>query len=230
MSIAGLRPSSPSVEDGLGSRRIRILLADDHPLFLEGLARAVHERGDPLELMATARTGAEVLDALRHLRPEIAVLDVRMGDLGGAEIVSAVRREQLATRILLLSAYLEDDLVYETLADGASGYLSKEVDRDAILDAVVAVARGEVALSPGIQTALVREIRRRESLARHALSARELEILSLAARGSSTAEIATRLRLSTATVKAHLQRVYEKLGVADRTSAVVAALRRGLLD
>jgi two-component system nitrate/nitrite response regulator NarL len=208
--------------------RVRVYLADDHPLFLEGVARAVRER-PTLELVGTATNGRDALEGLRRLVPDVAVLDVRMAGLGGAEILAAVAREGLTTRILLLSAYVEDDLVYESLAAGAAGYLSKEVDRDTILDGVAAAASDAVVLSPDVQAGVVREIRRRESLVRPSLSPRELEILSLAAEGHSTPEIAARLHVSAATVKTHLQKTYDKLGVTDRTSAVVVALRRGLL-
>jgi two-component system, NarL family, nitrate/nitrite response regulator NarL len=210
-------------------RRIRVYLADDHPLFLEGIVRAVRERPD-LELVGSATNGQEAVAGLRRLTPDVAVLDVRMGGLSGNEILAAARREGVRTRVLFLSAYVEDHLVYGALAAGAAGYLSKEMDRDAILDAVVAAARGEMVLAPEVQTGVVREIQRREVLDRPRLTARELEILALAAQGSSTPEIAGRLHLSAATVKTHLQNVYEKLGVTDRTSAVAVALRRGLLD
>jgi two-component system nitrate/nitrite response regulator NarL len=210
-------------------RRIRVYLADDHPLFLEGIVRAVRER-PCLELVGSATNGQEALAGLRGLGPEVAVLDVRMGGLSGREILATARREGLQTRVLFLSAYLEDDLVYGALAAGAAGYLSKEMDRDAILDAVVAAARGEVVLSPEVQTGVAREIQRRETLTRPRLTARELEILALAAQGSSTPEIAEGLHVSAATVKTHLQNAYDKLGVTDRTSAVAVALRRGLLD
>jgi two-component system, NarL family, nitrate/nitrite response regulator NarL len=214
---------------GMPPSRIRVYLADDHPLFLEGIVRAVRER-PCLELVGSATNGGEALEELRRLAPDVAVLDVRMGGLDGREVLAAARRDGLKTRVLFLSAYLEDDLVYGTLAAGAAGYLSKEMDRDAILDAVAAVARGEVVLSPEVQTGMVREIQRRETVTRPRLSSRELEVLALAADGSSTPEIAGRLHLSAATVKTHLQSVYDKLGVTDRTSAAVVALRRGLLD
>jgi two-component system, NarL family, nitrate/nitrite response regulator NarL len=210
-------------------RRIRVFLADDHPLFLEGIVRAVRER-PCLELVGSATDGREALAGLRRLGPDVAVLDVRMRAVGGREILAAATREGLGTRILFLSAYHEDDLVYGALAAGAAGYLSKEMDRDAILDAVMATARGEVVLSPEVQTGVAREIQRREAVRGPRLTARELQILALAAQGSSTPEIAGRLHLSAATVKTHLQNVYDKLGVTDRTSAVAVALRRGLLD
>lgn len=218
----------PDAPENSPSGRIRVYLADDHPLFLEGVARAVRER-PALELVGSGTNGRDALDDLRRLVPDVAVLDVRMAGLGGAEILAAATREGLATRILLLSAYVDDDLVYESLAAGAAGYLSKEVDRDAILDGVTSAASGAVVLSPDVQAGVVREIRRRESLARPSLTPRELEILALAAEGHATPEIAVRLHLSAATVKTHLQKAYDKLGVTDRTSAVVVALRRGLL-
>jgi two-component system nitrate/nitrite response regulator NarL len=210
-------------------QRIRVYLADDHPLFLNSIAAAV-EACPWLELVGQSLDGARALREIRRLAPDVAIVDVRMAGATGREIAAAAIREGLATRILILSAYLEDEVVYETLAAGAAGYLSKEMDREEIIDAVATVARGEVVVAPIVQTGLARELRRREALTRPQLSARELEILSLAAQGKATPEIAAALLLSTATVKTHLQRIYDRLGVNDRTSAVVVALRRGLLD
>jgi two-component system nitrate/nitrite response regulator NarL len=210
-------------------QRIRVFLADDHPLFLSSIAGAVSERPS-LELVGQARDGRRALQEIRRLLPDVAMIDVRMAGLTGGEILAAVVEEGLPTRILILSAYLEDDVVYETLAAGAAGYLSKEMDREEILDAVATVARGEAIVAPAVQTGLARELRRRDALTRPRLSPRELEILSLAAQGKATAEIAAALHLSAATVKTHLQKIYDRLGVGDRTSAVVVALRRGLLD
>jgi two-component system, NarL family, nitrate/nitrite response regulator NarL len=211
------------------ARRVRVYLADDHPIFLEGIVRAVRERPD-LELVGSATNGEEALAGLRRLKPDVAVLDLRMRGLSGKEILAAARRDGLATRILLLSAYLAEDLVYGAIAAGAAGFLSKEMDRDGILDAVTAVSRGEVVLSPEVQTGVAREIQRREMLGRPRLTPRELEILALAAQGRSAPQIAGHLHLSAATVKTHLQNAYDKLGVTDRTAAVAVAMRRGLLE
>jgi two-component system nitrate/nitrite response regulator NarL len=209
--------------------RIRVLLADDHPLFLRSVAGAVQERLS-LELVGQVNDGRRALQEIRALVPDVAVVDVRMNGMTGTEVAAAVTAEGLATRILILSAYLEDELVYETLAAGAAGYVSKELDRDEILDAVATVAGGEAVVSPAVQTGLVRELQRRGALVRPQLSDRELEILTFVARGMTTPEIAAELHLSSATIKTHLQKIYDRLGVSDRTSAVVAALRRGLLD
>jgi two-component system nitrate/nitrite response regulator NarL len=209
--------------------RIRVLLADDHPLFLRSVAGAVQERPS-MELVSQVTDGRRALEEIRALVPDVAVVDVRMSGMTGTDVVAAATAEGLKTRILILSAYVEDELVYETLAAGAAGYVSKELDRDEILDAVVTVAGGEAIVAPAVQTGLVRELQRRGALVRPQLSDRELEILSFVAQGMSTPEIAAELDLSSATIKTHLQKVYDRLGVSDRTSAVVAALRRGLLD
>jgi two-component system nitrate/nitrite response regulator NarL len=208
---------------------IRVLLADDHPLFLRSVAGAVQERPS-LQLVGQVTDGRRALEEIRALVPDVAVVDVRMPGMTGTEVAAAATAEGLATRILILSAYVDDDLVYETLAAGAAGYVSKELDRDQILDAVATVAGGEAVVSATAQTGLVRELQRRGAFVRPQLSDRELEILSLVAHGLSTPEIAAELQLSSATVKNHLQKIYDRLGVSDRTSAVVTALRRGLLD
>jgi two-component system nitrate/nitrite response regulator NarL len=211
------------------TRRITLYLADDHPMYLEGLVRAVKERPD-LELTGQSRDGRQALDDLRALQPEVALLDMWMPGLSGAELLGAATRDQLPTRIVFLSAYVESDLVYTAIAGGAAGYLSKEANRNAIFDAVRLAARGEVVISPELHTGIADEIRRREITERPLLSAREREVLLLTAEGHSAPEIGRRLHLSPTTVKSYLQSVYEKLGVSDRAAAVAAAMRRGLLE
>jgi len=208
---------------------IRVYLADDHPMFLAGVAGAVGERAE-LDLVGQAINGTEALADLRQLRPAVAVLDVRMCGLSGMDLLAAVTRERLPVRVVLLSAYLDSGLIYEALAAGAAGYLSKDADRDTVIDAVVSAARGDIVVGAEAQTGLVEEIRQRERLGRPLLSPREREVLGLAADGRSTAEIASLLHLGTTTVKSHLQNVFEKLGVSDRTAAVAVALRKRLLD
>src|SRR3954451_21358518 len=195
--------------------RIRVYLADDHPIFLEGMARAIRRR-EGLELVGTARTGADALAGLRHERPDVAVVDLRMPDIDGGALVARLIHQGLPTRVVVLSGLVDDVLVYDALVLGAEGYLTKEMDRDDILEAVESVASGQVVIAPAVQSALVHEIRRRERAIRPRLSARELEVLALAADGMSTPEIAGALNVSTATVKSHLQKIFEKLAVTDR--------------
>lgn len=208
---------------------VRVYLADDHPMFLEGVVQAIRERAD-LELVGSASDGHETLADLRQLRPDVAVLDVRMREMNGTDVLANARREGLPTRIVFLSAHVESGLAYAALAAGATGYLSKEIDREAIFDAVAAAARGEVVLSPCVQTGIADEIKRRETASRPRLTPREREVLALSAEGYSTRDIGKSLHLSPATVKTHLQSLYEKLGVSDRTAAVAVALRGGLLE
>jgi two-component system nitrate/nitrite response regulator NarL len=209
--------------------RVRVYVADDHPVYREGLVRAIRERPD-LELVGQGSDGREALPEIRKVEPDVAVLDVRMPGLDGMEVLNAIKRDDLSTRVVFLSAYVESDLVYRAIAMGAGAYLSKEADRAAIFDAVAAVARGEAFLSPEIQTGLTAQIRMRERSGRPVLTPREREILRLTADGHSAPEIANELHVSPATVKTHLQSLYEKLGVSDRAAAVAAAMRRGLLE
>lgn len=208
---------------------IRIYLADDHPLFLRGIVQEVKERPE-LELVGQATNGRQALADLKSLQPDVAVIDMRIPGLSGLELVAAARRDAIKTRIVVLSAHVESDLVYRAIAAGAAGYLSKGADRDAILDAVAAVARGEVVLAPEVHAGLAGEIRRREVVERPILTPREKEVLVLTADGLTAPEIADRLQLGVATVRSHLQNLYEKLGVSDRAAAVAAAMRAGLLE
>ena len=198
-------------------------------MFLRGIVDEVTRRPE-LELVGQAGDGRQALADLQTLKPDVAVIDMRIPNLSGLDVLGAARRDMLETRIVFLSAHLDSDLVYRAIAGGASGYLSKEADRDEILDAVVAVSRGQVVIAREGQTSLAREIRRREVVERPILTPREREVLVLTADGLTAPEIAKRLQLGVATVRSHLQNVYEKLGVSDRASAVAQAIRTGLLE
>ncbi|MHB8659826.1 MAG: response regulator [Solirubrobacteraceae bacterium] len=207
----------------------RVILADDHPLFRDGLARRIRERSE-LELIGGASDGAEALSVIRELRPDVAVLDIRMPRVDGIRVTETVARDQPATKLVILSAYLESALVFKALAAGARAFLSKEADRREVCEAIIAVARGEVVLPPGLHSGLVGEIHARGATDAPSLTIREREVLALVAAGDSAPEIARRLHLSTGTVKTHLQHLYEKLKVNDRAAAVAEAMRRGLLQ
>ncbi|WP_028062805.1 response regulator transcription factor [Solirubrobacter soli] len=210
--------------------RARVLIADDHPLFREGLARAVSQRPE-FELVAEAKDGREALERIRELEPDVAVLDLRMPGLEGIDVVKALVRDGVPTRTLILSAASDSAVVYAVVAAGAAGYWSKDADRDTICGAIAAVARGDRVLDPALQAGVFTEIHAREVDAdRPVLTDREHEILQLIADGLSAPAIGERLFLSTATVKTHLAHVYEKLAVSDRAAAVAEAMRRGLLE
>jgi two-component system nitrate/nitrite response regulator NarL len=211
-------------------KRATVLIADDHPLYREGLARAVSSRPD-LELVGEADDGRTALDQIRQLAPDVAVLDMRMPGLRGLEVVEALARDDLPTRVLVLSAAVESSLVYAAVAAGAAGYWSKDAERDAICDAIAAVARGERVLDPSLQSGVFSEIHAREvDTDRPVLTSREHEILVCIAQGKTAPTIGAELYLSTATVKTHLAHLYEKLGVSDRAAAVAEAMRRRLLE
>jgi two-component system, NarL family, nitrate/nitrite response regulator NarL len=209
--------------------RTTIFLADDHPLFLEGLVRALEGRPE-LALVGTATDGRTALEAILASPPDVAVLDVKMSGLDGVQVANALTRKRVRTRVILVSAYAEDDLVYRALAAGARAYLTKETSRTGIFDAVSGVMAGEVVVSPTLQKLVAREIRRRETAERPLLTPREQDVLALIAEGRRAPEVAEELHLSATTIKSHMQSIYEKLGVGDRAAAVAAAMRRGLLE
>jgi two-component system nitrate/nitrite response regulator NarL len=206
-----------------------VFVADDHPVYREGLVRAVRSRAE-LEIVGESGDGRDALEEIRRLTPDVALLDVKMPGLDGTQVTHAISRDNLKTRVVLLSAHSPSDLIYRAIAIGAAAYLSKEASRDEICDTVAAVARGETRLSPEVQAELVRQIQMRAVDDRPVLSPREREVLTLIAEGLSAPEVGARLHVSPATVKTHLQSLYEKLGVSDRAAAVARAMRVGLLE
>jgi two-component system nitrate/nitrite response regulator NarL len=209
--------------------RVRVLIAEEHPLYREGVVRAIKERSE-LELVGEAADGRQALALIKELQPDVAVLDVKTPELDGMQVASAVTRDALPTRVLMLSAFLDRQIVFQAVAAGAAGYLSKDADRLEITDAILAVHRGDTVLAPEVQAGVAAEVRSRWRPDRPSLSERERQVLEMIAEGMSAPEIGRRLYLSTATVKSHLQSLYEKLSVSDRAAAVAVAMRRGLLE
>jgi two-component system nitrate/nitrite response regulator NarL len=144
--------------------------------------------------------------------------------------VHALRRDGIATRVLLVSAITEGAIVFKALQEGAAGYLSKDARRSEVIDAVIKVARGETVVPPELAAGLVDQIRLRADSPAPALTDREMEVLRRFATGLSIPQVAAELYLAPSTVKTHTQRLYEKLGVSDRAAAVAAAMRLGLLE
>ncbi len=207
-----------------------MVVADDHPIYREGIVRAINEWPD-LELVGEAGDGREALEQIKRLGPEVAVLDIRMPSLDGIQVLAAMRRDGLETDVLFLSAFMDPELAYRTVADGARGYLSKESSREEVCEAIVTIAGGGTALAAEAQAGLAREIQERERTGgRPQLTEREQQVLNLVAEGHSAPEIGRQIHLSTTTVKSHLHSLYEKLGVSDRAAAVAEAMRRGLLE
>jgi two-component system nitrate/nitrite response regulator NarL len=216
--------------DELAARSpVSVLLADTQPLYRDAVARAIRQRTD-VTVVGKAADGREALAAIRRLVPHVAVLDVELPGLSAAAVLNAVTRDQLPTRILLLSTRVAQRAVYDAIEAGAAGYLTKDVTANEICQAIVTIARGEVVLAASAQTAIALEIRQSARGQRPVLDERERAILSQVARGRSTRDIGAELHLSAATVKTHLLRIYQRFGVSDRASAVAEAMRRGLLE
>jgi two-component system, NarL family, nitrate/nitrite response regulator NarL len=214
----------------VSSDRVTVLVADDHPIYREGIVRAIKERPD-LDLVGEAGDGREALDELKRLAPTVAVLDIRMPIMDGTQVLSAIRRDGLETKVLFLSAFMEPELAYKTVAAGARGYLSKESSRQEVCEAIAEIARGGTALAAAAQAGLAQQIQERERTGGPPrLTEREQEVLQLVSEGLSAPDIGKRIHLSTTTVKSHLHSLYEKLGVSDRAAAVAEAMRRGMLD
>lgn len=206
-----------------------VLIADDHPIYRDGLAQAVEARSD-LRFVGEASDGRQALERARELQPEVVVVDIRMPGLDGLEVLAAIGRDYPETRVLILSAHVDGETIYRALADGAAGFISKDAPREAICDAIAAVARGEIALSREVEADLASEIRNRRRTELAALTEREVQVLRRVAEGESAAEIGRQLYLSPTTVKSHLRNLYAKLEVGDRAAAVAEAMRRGLID
>lgn len=210
--------------------RIRITIADDHPVYREGVARLIRQRRD-FELTAECGDGDEALAAIKETRPDVALLDVRLPGRSGIEVLKEMRAAgKLSTHVVMLSAFDDAATVYEAIAAGAEGYLVKDATRDEICEALVSVAHGQTVLPLAIQSGLVGEIWQQAQAPQTLLTPREHEVLKWAAGGRPAREIAGELYISEATVKTHLNHIYEKLGVSDRVSAVAEGMRRGLLD
>jgi two-component system, NarL family, nitrate/nitrite response regulator NarL len=223
------------------AERVTVLVADDHPVFLEAVIRAVRERSD-FELVGRAGDGREGLDEIRRSQPRVAVIDQQLPSLDGIGILQAVQRDALPTRVLILSSDDSSALVYEAVRLGVAGFLTKAATLAVagfltkaatlagICDAIVAVSRGTTVLAPEVQTGVPDELRAHDRKEASILTTRESEVLRLIAEGLSTPEIGNRLFISASTVKTHVQRLFEKLGVSDRAAAVAEGMRRGLLE
>lgn len=222
---------NPDVEScvTMSGPKVRVVVGDDHPLFRDGLVRALNS-SDDIDVVAEAPDGLAALQAITEHRPDVALLDYQMPGLDGAGVAAAALRDGLVTRVLLVSAHDDPAVVYHALQQGAAGFLPKESTRAEIVSAVLDCAKGRDVVAPRLASGLAVEIRRRAEPAGPALSAREREVLGLIASGRSIPAIAEQLFLAPSTVKTHVQRLYEKLGVGDRAAAVAEAMRRGLLE
>jgi DNA-binding NarL/FixJ family response regulator len=203
---------------------IRIVVADDHPVVRAGLLGILAADGE-LSVVGVASDGDAALEHVARATPDVAMLDLRMPGRDGIEVTREIVARGLATRVLVLTTYVSMADVKAALEAGALGYLLKDAPPAELFAAIRAVAAGKRAMA-----AAVREIAgAAERAATRALSAREMQVLALVARGESNKTLAAKLLISEATVKTHLLNIFEKLGVDDRTAAVTLAIQRGWL-
>jgi DNA-binding NarL/FixJ family response regulator len=213
---------------------IRVLLADDQELVRSGF-RLILDLAEGIEVVGEAGDGQQAVRLAKELRPDVVLMDVRMPGLDGIEATRRLGQAGVEARVLVLTTFDLDEYVYAAVRAGASGFLLKDAPREQLVTAVRTVARGEALLSPAITQRLIERFLNRPTPARTApalaeLSARELEVLRLLARGMSNAEIAAALFVGEATVKTHVARVFAKLDLRDRVQAVVFAYESGLVE
>jgi DNA-binding NarL/FixJ family response regulator len=214
---------------------IRVLIADDQELVRTGFRVILNAEPD-LEVVGETSDGRVTIDAATTLTPDIVVMDIRMPNLDGIEATRRITaRGAHAPRVLILTTFDLDEYVYEALRAGASGFLLKDAGADELLHAVRVIAAGDALLDPSITRRLIadyarRPARRVQPAALANLTARELEVLRLLARGLSNAQIAQQLVVGDATVKTHVARIFAKLNLHDRAQAVVLAYESGLIQ
>jgi DNA-binding NarL/FixJ family response regulator len=212
---------------------IRIVLADDHPAFREGVARRLN-REPGMQVVAEASSGEGALQLVRAQDPDVLVLDLEMPGIGGVEVTRRLFQEQVRTRVLVLSAYEDEDYIFSVLDSGAAGYLTKHESLSTIVEAVRGIAVGESGwLSRRIAALFVETSRsgnrsKRDIL--RGLNDRECEVLHHIAAGESNHVIAQKLFISESTVKKHASSIYEKLNVATRAQTIVWAWKNGVAE
>jgi DNA-binding NarL/FixJ family response regulator len=213
---------------------ISVLIADDQVLVREGF-RMILDREPDVTVVAEAGDGREALELARAHRPDVVLMDVRMPNVDGLEATRRLIAQQDPPRVLVLTTFDRNEIVYEALKAGASGFLLKDVRRGQLTEAIRTVAAGEALLAPALTRRLIEEFVRRpppgvaQPSALATLSPRELDVLRLMARGHSNAEIAVKLYLGETTIKSHVGRILAKLDIRDRVQAVVMAYETGLV-
>jgi DNA-binding NarL/FixJ family response regulator len=213
----------------------RVLLADDQELVRRGF-RLILELEDDIEVIGEAADGGEALRLTRELSPDVVVLDIRMPELDGIEVTRRLQSGAYNARVLILTTFDLNEYVYEAMLAGASGFLLKDVPSDQFVAAIHTVAAGDALLAPTLTRRLIEHFVRRPPPGTatprgvEELTERELEVLKLLARGLSNTEIASALFLGEATIKTHVGRILQKLGLRDRVQAVVFAYEAGLVQ
>lgn len=214
------------VLDGIDEGAARVLIVDRHQVVAQGIEMML-SAVEWIDVIGVATSGQEALELIRSENVDLVILDVNLGsDMDGVQVTERVKAMSPETRVLFLSVYTDPGTVADAIAAGADGYLSKEAERGAVVQAVEEIFEGKAVLDPNVAAGVFERIGRRDP---QGLTERELEILQQLSYGKTAREIAAQIHISEETVKTNLKHIYRKLGVRDRTEAVADALRRGLI-
>jgi two-component system, NarL family, response regulator DevR len=211
---------------------IRLLIVDDHEMVREGLKAMLVSEPD-FSIVGDAANGEQALELIERLRPDIALLDIRLPGSSGIEVCRTVTTRYPETAVIILTTYTDDNLIAQAIQAGARGFILKDIERFDLKRSIRAVARGEAAIDPKAAVAVLAQLRKAPQgsveAAPEQLSSQQLVILRLVAQGLSSREIATQLYLSENTVKGYVQEILHRLGVKNRTEAVMVAVKHGWL-
>lgn len=212
------------------TEKIKVLIADDHPILRQGLRQALELSGE-IVVIGEASNGRQCVESVRKLRPDVILIDISMPEMNGLEASRIIKQENPSVGIVILTMYDAEDYLIEAVRIGVEGYALKDIDPPMLVDAIRASCEGRSFLHPKLASRLMSGVRRQgsagESKARDVLSQREVEVLELMAQGVNNREIGERLFISEKTVKNHANSIFRKIDVSDRTQAVLQAIKRG---
>jgi two-component system NarL family response regulator len=218
-----MSPASKTRQRNASAVKIRVLIADDHVTVREGLVAMIGRQSDMI-VAGEAANGRDAVELWRKHRPDVTLLDLRMPVLDGVGAIDEIRRQDASARVIMLTTFDTDADIAKAITAGAKGYLLKDAQREELLECIRKVHAGETCIPPALVAKLA------AGLSNQALTGRELDVLTLLARGKSNKEIGRNLYISETTVKSHLRSIFTKLNVLSRTEAITAANRRGLIQ
>ncbi len=221
------------MEDNKKREPIKVMVVDDHEVVREGVVRILERQGG-ITVVALARTGEEAMDKIRLFEPEVVTVDIELPGINGIELIKRIKSEYPEVEAVALTVYDDEEFAKQAIKAGAIGYVIKDAAQEELVQAVRAAAAGESLVSTSVARKLLREIKEPPKARRYraedfeGLSERELDVLKLMAKGLNNRQIAAQLFISELTVKVHIRNIFRKLGVGDRTKAVIYAIDKGL--
>jgi DNA-binding NarL/FixJ family response regulator len=209
---------------------IKVMIADDHPVVREGLSAMLNKEPD-IQVVGEAENGAEAVKKASEFQPEVVLMDLRMPEVDGVEAMRQIRAKNPDMKFIVLTTYDNDEYIFKGIEAGARAYLLKDAPREELFKAIRAVHKGESLIQPAVAGRLLDRFSElsRQVQVPDALSERELEVLELMAKGAVNKLIAASLSIGESTVKTHIQTIFQKLGVSDRTEAVTQAIKKGII-